>query len=338
MSEPDLVTVIIPAFNAARTIDETLRSVRSQTHRRLEILVVDDGSVDATAQIVRSHAAEDQRIRLIQQPNSGVAAARNRAIAEATSDYVAPIDADDLWRPDKIEKQLARLHRDGETVALVYAWSAIIDENSRIVAAVPGPTHTGNVVGEIFGGNFPGNGSTVLMRKAAVIDAGGYDASLRARSAQGVEDWQLYFRIATRHEFSVVPEYLTGYRKTAAGMSADLLQMLRSRDLLAEEMCNRYPEYTAEIKDARLFFLNYLYHRALSTRQGIGTLMIAALLVRQNPLMGAKEAFFIPVRALARRAWWRLMRWIERGRDRKSQPEARPFLVELPVDATGPDA
>ena len=253
MSEPDLVTVIIPAFNAARTIDETLRSVRSQTHRRLEILVVDDGSVDAAAQIVRSHAAEDRRIRLIQQPHSGVAAARNRAIAEATSDYVAPIDADDLWRPDKIEKQLARLHRDGETVALVYTWSAVIDENSRIMAAVPGPTHTGNVVGKIFGGNFPGNGSTVLMRKAAVIEAGGYDPSLRARSAQGVEDWQLYFRIAAYHEFSVVPEYLTGYRKTATGMSADLVQMLRSRDLLAEEMCNRYPDYMAEIKDARLY-------------------------------------------------------------------------------------
>jgi len=89
MIEADLVTVIIPAFNAARTIDETLRSVRSQTHRRMEILVVDDGSVDATAQIVRSHATEDRRIRLIQQPNSGVAAARNRAIAEATGDYLA---------------------------------------------------------------------------------------------------------------------------------------------------------------------------------------------------------------------------------------------------------
>jgi glycosyltransferase involved in cell wall biosynthesis len=332
MSEPDLVTVIIPAFNAARTIDETLRSVRSQTHRRLEILVVDDGSVDATAQIVRSHATEDRRIRLIQQPNSGVAAARNRAIAEATSDYVAPIDADDLWRPDKIEKQLARLHRDGETVALVYAWSAVIDENSRIVAAVPGPTHTGNVVGKLFGGNFPGNGSTVLMRKAAVIEAGGYDPSLRARSAQGVEDWQLYFRMATSHEFSVVPEYLTGYRKTATGMSADLLQMLRSRDLLAEEMCNRYPDYMAEIKDARLYFLSYLYHHALSARQIMGALMIATLFIRQNPLVGAKKAFFIPVRAIARRACWRLMRWIERSPDRQTQPEARPFLVEVPVN------
>jgi len=332
MSEPDVVTVIIPAFNAARTIGETLRSVRSQTHRHLEILVVDDGSVDATAQIVRRHAAEDRRIRLIRQPNAGVAAARNRAIAEATSDYVAPIDADDLWRPDKIEKQLARLHRDGETVALVYAWFAVIDENSRIVAAAPRPTHTGNVIGKIFGGNFPGNGSTVLMRKAAVIEAGGYDPSLRARSAQGVEDWQLYFRIAASHEFSVVPEYLTGYRQTATEMSANLLQMLRSRDLLAEEMCNRYPNYMKEIKDARWVFLHYLYRRALVSGRRMGALMIAVLLIRQKPLMGVKKAFFISVRAIARRTRWLLMRWIERSPDRQTQPEARPFLIEVPVN------
>ena len=217
-------------------------------------------------------------------------------------------------------------------MALVYTWSAVIDQNSRIVAAVPGPTHTGNVVGEIFGGNFPGNGSTVLMRKAAVIEAGGYDPNLRARLAQGVEDWQLYFRIATRHEFSVVPEYLTGYRKTAAGMSADLLQMLRSRDLLADEMCNRYPDYTAEIKDARWYFLGHLYRHALSTRRRMGALMIAALLIRQNPLIGAKKAFFI-FRAIARRACWRLMRRVEPSPDWQTQPEARPFLVELPVDS-----
>src|ERR1700674_400681 len=94
MSEYDLVTVVIPAFNAARTIDETLRSVRSQTHRRLEILIVDDGSTDATPQIVERHVAEDRRIRLIRQPNAGVAAARNKGVVEAAGDLVAPIDAD----------------------------------------------------------------------------------------------------------------------------------------------------------------------------------------------------------------------------------------------------
>jgi glycosyltransferase involved in cell wall biosynthesis len=172
MSEYDLVTVVIPAFNAVRTIDETLRSVRSQTHRHLEILIVDDGSTDATPQIVERHVAKDRRVRLIRQPNAGVAAARNKGIIEAAGDLVAPIDADDLWRPDKIEKQLAALRQGGAAVALVYTWSANVDENNRIIDAPPGPGYAGIVDREISLNNFIGNGSAVLMRKAATLEAG----------------------------------------------------------------------------------------------------------------------------------------------------------------------
>lgn len=91
----------------------------AQTHRNLEIIVVDDGSCDATPEIIQHHADEDPRIRIIRQPNAGVAAARNHAISEAKSDYIAPVDADDLWNPDKIEKQLAALLSGGPAVGLV---------------------------------------------------------------------------------------------------------------------------------------------------------------------------------------------------------------------------
>jgi glycosyltransferase involved in cell wall biosynthesis len=329
-SDPDLVTVVIPAFDAARTIAETLRSVCSQTHRRLEILVVDDGSNDATPQIVQRHGAEDRRIRLVQQPNAGVAAARNRGIAEATSDLVAPIDADDLWHPEKIEKQLAALHRGGEAVALVYTWSAIIDADSWIIAALPGPTCTGSVVNDLFRGNIVGNGSSALMRKAAIAEAGGYDPSLRARSAQGLEDYQLYFRIATRHEFSVVPEHLTGYRRTANSMSANVLQMLRSRDIFADEMCRRYPERASEIRAYRVYFLTYLYNVALGNKQGLRALRIAALLLWASPLMGGKEVFFRTATSLAHAASRRLARPIRRAWDGNMRAERRRFLVGTP--------
>jgi glycosyltransferase involved in cell wall biosynthesis len=299
MSEDDLVTVVIPAFNAARTIDETLHSVRSQTHRRLEILVVDDGSGDATSQIVERHAAEDRRIRLIRQANAGVAAARNRGIVEAAGDLVAPIDADDLWRPDKIEKQLAALRRGGAAVALVYTWSANVDENSRIISAGPGPTYAGTVDHEICRYNFIGNGSAVLMRKTAILEAGGYDSSLRARSAEGVEDWQIYFRIATRHEFSVVPEHLTGYRRLPNAMSSNVSRMIRGRDLVAEEMCTLYPELRAEIRRLRLNYLKWQYELALHTRKPANALLVAALLLRQDPLKIAKHLFLVPIHAIA---------------------------------------
>jgi glycosyltransferase involved in cell wall biosynthesis len=326
--EPNLVTVVIPAYNAARTIDETLRSVRCQTHSRLEILVVDDGSEDETEQIVRRHAAEDRRVRLIRQPRSGVAAARNRGIAEAAGDFVSPIDADDLWRPRNIEKQLAALRQSGDGVALVYNWCARIDADSRIIYAVPRPTHTGTVLNEIFRGNFPGNGSTVLMRKEAIVEAGGYDPSLRARSGEGSEDWQLYFRIATRHQFAVVPEHLTGYRRTDNSMSANLLQMLRGRDLVAEEMCQTYPDHAIKIKGYRLYFLEYLYYEALHTRQTINILRIAVLLVNESPLRGAALVVLQPLRFLARLVQRRLMRLVSMGVHGSNQAESRRFLGE----------
>src|SRR5260221_13860612 len=92
--DEELVSVIIPAYNAQATLDETLNSVRSQTHRNLEIVVVDDGSTDDTAIVAQRHSAVDSRVHIIRQDNAGVAAARNAGIAATSGRYVAPIDAD----------------------------------------------------------------------------------------------------------------------------------------------------------------------------------------------------------------------------------------------------
>ena len=110
-SQTPLVGVVVPAYNAAATLDETLRSVRAQTHRALEIIVVDDGSLDDTAAIARRHAAEDERVRVLCQANAGVAAARNAGWQSSRADLIAFIDADDLWAPTKIERQLQALAR-----------------------------------------------------------------------------------------------------------------------------------------------------------------------------------------------------------------------------------
>ena len=117
-----LVSIVIPAFNCARTIAETLGSAQGQTHAELDIIVVDDGSTDGTAEIVARHAAADPRIRYLRQANSGVAAARNHGIAEARGPYVALLDADDLWHPTKIAAQLRRFEERGPATALVYTW------------------------------------------------------------------------------------------------------------------------------------------------------------------------------------------------------------------------
>src|SRR5207302_10235349 len=104
-SRPGLVSAIIPAFNDAATIERTVSSVLNQTYSDLEVLVVDDGSTDQTAALVQSMADVDHRIRLLQKPNGGLASARNHGIAHAGGEFIAPIDADDLWHPEQIRKQ-----------------------------------------------------------------------------------------------------------------------------------------------------------------------------------------------------------------------------------------
>jgi glycosyltransferase involved in cell wall biosynthesis len=129
------VAVVIPAHNAERILDATLRSARGQSYPRLEIIVVDDGSTDTTAQIAAENCAEDRRVRLVSQPNGGVAAARNRGIKETSADYLAPLDADDLWHWEKIERQMAAMSRAGDCCGLVYGLSATIDAEDRTIVS-----------------------------------------------------------------------------------------------------------------------------------------------------------------------------------------------------------
>ena len=117
-TKSELISVIIPAHNAARHISATLRSVRDQTHRSLEIIAVDDGSTDNTGQILEKFAAEDRRMSVLRQDNSGVAMARNLAISHSRGDFIAPLDADDIWHPEKLARQLSALIRGGPTVGI----------------------------------------------------------------------------------------------------------------------------------------------------------------------------------------------------------------------------
>ena len=261
--DPDAVTAVIPAYNAEATLDETLRSVRAQTHRALEIIVVDDGSRDGTAEIARAHAREDPRLRVVQQPNAGVAAARNLGIALARAALVAPVDADDLWAPTKIARQVAVLRAAGPQTGLVYTWSALVDEAGRVVGHADQPTDEGDVLPRLCRGNLVGNGSAALMRRAAVLDAGGYDATLRDRGAQGCEDLLLYCAIAARHRVALVPEILTGYRQRPDSMSRDLAQMMRSWRLVAAELRRRHPERGHDIDAGEAFAAGWLFRRAL---------------------------------------------------------------------------
>jgi glycosyltransferase involved in cell wall biosynthesis len=298
----DLVTVIVPAYNAAATIDETLLSVRAQSHASLQIIVVDDGSVDSTTQIVERHAQADDRVALIRHPtNRGVAAARNTAIAAAKGDLIAPIDADDLWHPTKMEKQVATLRRGGRKVGLVYTWSALLDEQSRVTALAGQYLFEGNVLRSLCEFNLVGNGSSPLMRAEAVKQAGGYDASLVGLNAQGCEDWALYLAIAESFDFAVVPEYLTGYRGLPTSMSTDYGQMWRSFFLVEAKARARRPELRRHLREGLANMCYASYRRAKAARSDADAKALLHYLIFRMPYHALKIFLYRPLRQAIRR-------------------------------------
>lgn len=258
------VGVVIPAYNAAATIDETLFSVRAQTWRDLDIVVVDDGSNDDTSTLVRNHMREDRRVRLVQSTNGGVARARNTGIEEVKADLIACVDADDLWHSRKVELQLDAFEQAKGKPGLVYCWFVVIDELNRIIRYGNRDKARGNVLRRMCLGNLIGSGSSALFTRSAVEGVGGFDPGLRDQGAQGCEDLKLYFALAESHDFAVVPQYLVGYRATPASMSSDGDRMLRSYDLVMGPARDRYPQHTDQFSRGRVFLTQWLLERAVS--------------------------------------------------------------------------
>ena len=265
-----LVTVVIPAFNAAATLRATLNSAAAQSHRALEILIVDDGSRDATGAIAQAFCEQEPRARQIRQDNRGVVAARNRGLNEACGEFIAPLDADDLWHPDKIARQLAAALA-GPMPGFVYCWSRDIDGEDQVWRDGPAVTHEGAVFLRMLAHNFVGNGSALLVRRDAALAVGGYRKELRSLGAEGVEDIVFQLDLAARYRAAVAPAYLVGYRWHAASASYDHQAMLDAW-LAARELVDR-SGLTASRAD----------RRNLARRR----LLVSEALVRQRRLSDA---------------------------------------------------
>jgi len=225
-----LVSVVIPAFDAAANIRQTLNSVLAQTYEEIEVIVVDDGSSDATSAIVEEFVERDARFHLIRQSNAGVGAARNTAIQRARGKYIAPLDADDLWLPEKLEKQVACLEQSGYETGLAYCWSTSIDNHGGSYSH----TVEGRLRRALILRNVVGNGSAPLIRAVALERVGLYLTRAEQGGAQGCEDWDLYLRIAENFGIRVVPEYLLVHRQAGSSMSANAETMGASYAVVME--------------------------------------------------------------------------------------------------------
>jgi glycosyltransferase involved in cell wall biosynthesis len=224
-----LVSIIIPAYNAAGFVATTLSSVQQQTYTQLEIVVVNDGSTDSTAEIVGQYAQSDPRIKLLSKTNGGVAAARNWGLKHAQGEYVAFLDADDIWHPTKIERQLETLLEATNQTGQggIYALYRFIDEKNEVLASGTFRTMHGGLATHLISQPVE-NGSSLMTRRDLALAVGGFDTSYREIGAGGAEDFDFELKLAARVPIYVVSEYLVGYRKYPGNMSSDKLLMARA--------------------------------------------------------------------------------------------------------------
>jgi glycosyltransferase involved in cell wall biosynthesis len=319
-----LVSVIIPAYNAAAFIRQTLESVLAQTYQNLEVLVVDDGSQDQTAEIVTNFTAQDKRVKLFRQSNAGVAAARNFAIAQSRGAYIAPIDADDIWYPQKLEKQVECLNQADAKVGLVYTWSVYIDELGDIIGKYTldrAYKPEGSIYPMLVCSNFLDNASNPLIRRECIEQVGNYNTHLRACNAQGCEDWDLYLRIAEFYQFRVVPEYLVGYRQFIGSMAHNCQAMAKSYNLVMQSVQEKHPEIPPVIYQwSRSFFYHYLLGKSYKCGDHENTLRWLSQTVQEDWYLllrpGLYQIIFvcfckIAVHPLASRVWPSHQSWLQ---------------------------
>jgi glycosyltransferase involved in cell wall biosynthesis len=270
------VTVIIPAYGVERYIAATIRSVLAQTYCNFELLIVDDGSTDRSLEICRQFT--DRRIRILRQPNRGPAAARNLGIRQAVGAYIALLDGDDLWAPEKLEKHVAHLENNPE-IGVSFCRSALIDEAGKSLGIYQVITKLNDVTPLDLLCRTPiGNGSVPVIRQEVLQAIRYVDQTTGEicyfnpdRQLHPSEDVECWMRIALKTSWKIVgiSEALTLYRVNSKGCSANLWKKLQSWEKMLAEVRSYGTGQTQQYHaPAMSYQFRHLARRAVTLRDG----------------------------------------------------------------------
>ena len=269
------VSVILPIYGVEKYVRQTIQSVLDQTYKNFELIVIDDESPDRSADICKSFA--DDRIRLIHQKNRGLAGARNTGIRQAQGAYLAFLDGDDLWYPEKLEKHVQHLEH-APNVGVSYSSSEFIDEEDTPLGVYQMPKLRDITIGHLICRNPIGNGSAPVIRKE-VFEAIAFEDNLYGSTEEfyfddnfrSCEDLECWFRIATTTSwvFEGIADVLTLYRVNSSGLSANLKNHLAHWERVIEKTRTYAPEVIAKWEHrARAYILRYLARRAITVKDG----------------------------------------------------------------------
>jgi len=288
MSKP-LASVVIPCFNVAATVAETIASVQAQTVSEFEIVAVDNNCTDGTVQILRNISAAEPRLRIVEQPVQGLSAARNAGIKSAQGEFVAFLDADDLWDREYLARHLENLA--DPRVDVSYARIRKIDNDGRPAGSETKPRLQGLSAADLLKSN-PCT-ALIVVRRSAFQRVGLFDEDLRS-----VEDQEWLFRALVRGgRLRGIDRVLASCRITPGGLSADLETMLISHGKLLDAANRIAPELVAAHRTrSRGAMLRYCARRALEHGKGRGEalrylkemLMVAPGLVLFEPMATAR--------------------------------------------------
>ncbi len=321
------VSVVMPVYNMERFVGQSIRSVLAQTYTDFELIIIDDGGSDRSVEICQSF--NDPRIRIVHQANRGLAAARNTGTAKARGRFVAFLDGDDAWLPEKLERHVAHLMAN-PMIGVSYCASDLIDENGVYMGVRQTPLMGRVSARNVFYGQTVQNGSVPVFRMQALEDAAlrpagssrvwYFDETLR-RS----EDVECWARIAlkTRWGFEGLPDALTLHRTTRGGLPADIIRQLESWEFVYDKIKAYAPKFIARYgAEARARELRYLAHRGFQT----GDRGIAIALIMEALRIWPKLIIREPVKTITTFAACALMQLV---------PDAPFKLIARAVRAPG---
>jgi glycosyltransferase involved in cell wall biosynthesis len=236
------VSVIIPNYNYSQYIGEAVESVLLQTYTNVEIIVVDDGSKDNSLELLETFG---DKIKVLAQQNAGVSVARNNGVANSNGEFIAFLDADDVWLPEKLERQITLFLND-RTLGLVHVAVQDIDANGKNLE-----THFDGLSGEVSHelllfkrAVILGGGSGIMIPRKVFDEVGGFDLRLSTSA-----DWDIFYQISSRYKVGFINEILLKYRIHGSNMHGNIPRMEREMLIGFEKAFTGNPKHIQKFRN-----------------------------------------------------------------------------------------
>jgi glycosyltransferase involved in cell wall biosynthesis len=257
-----IISVIIPVFNGAKTIKETVNSVLNQTFEQFELIIINSNSTDTTLEIISQF--QDPSIKIFNYPLANVSVNRNRGFSHSIGEFITFLDADDLWTDDKLDLQYKALLQNPQA-GVVYSWTDCIDEEGRFLHHGSHVQWYGNVYHQFLLDDFIGSGSNAMIRRDALMAVGKFDETLT-----NAEDTDMWLRLAANYDFVPVPKVQVFYRISTSSKSANVFGAEKSNLIVIKKAFDHPKSQSFQhLKRYRIANLyKYLSYKSLNTTPG----------------------------------------------------------------------